>query len=142
MKRRIRSFFARPGSLLLVLVIVLAAGWLHRAFVFADSGDASSPESQRTVVVGLTETPSEAGELHGTLVAGDLPEGAHEAEVLSDRDCAPDSEGISHCLNELDLGTNRITIRHHHRMGEVPCLRPGETVTVMNGATYKDRQTS
>lgn len=142
MKRRIRSFFARPRSLLLVLVIVLAAGWLHRAVFSAEGGVSSAPESQRTVVVGLTESPSEPGELHGTLVAGDLPSGVHEAEVLSDRDCAPDSEGISHCLNELDLGTNRITIRHHHRMREVPCLRPGETVTVMNEATYEARRSS
>lgn len=142
MIRRIRSFFARPGSLLLVLVVVLAVGWIHRAIFSAEGGVSSSPEPPRTVVVGLTENPSEAGELHGTLVAGDLTDGAHEAEVLSDRDCAPDSEGISHCLNELDLGKNRITIRHHHRMSEVPCLRPGETITVMDSAAYADRQAS
>jgi hypothetical protein len=127
------SAFTRPGTLFLALLVVLATGWAHRI--------ASTPsEAQRTVVVGLTERPSTPGELHGMLVEGTLPEGVRDAEVLSDRDCAPDPDGISHCLNELALGETRITIRHHRRMAEVPCLRPGETVTVMDAATYAERR--
>ncbi|WP_263790029.1 hypothetical protein [Salinibacter sp.] len=129
----------RPGTLLVALVLVLAAGWAHRAFFSSDGVFSDSTDSHRTVVIGLTERPSEPGELHGTLIKGEPVNEAREAEVLSDRDCAPDADGVSHCLNELDLGARQITVRHHHRMGEVPCLRPGEIVTVVGAETFEDR---
>lgn len=142
MKRPNLSVLTRPGYLLLALVLVLAIGWAHQAF-FSDTGMVSEvAETSRIVVVGSDTTPSTPDELHGTLVAGTLPSGVHDAEVLSDRDCAPDAKGVSHCLNGLALASTRITIRHHHRMSEVACLEPGETVTVMDEATYADRQGS
>lgn len=137
-----RPILARPGLLLLALVIILAIGWVHRAFFSNDGIALTSAEAPRIVVVGAEDALSTFGELRGTLVTGELPGGAHEAEVLSDRDCAPDTDGVSHCLNELALGSTRLTIRHRHRMSQVPCLRPGETVTLMDAATYTARHSS
>ncbi|PQJ35956.1 hypothetical protein BSZ35_16315 [Salinibacter sp. 10B] len=142
MNRSILPSFRTPGALLLALVLVLALGWAHQAFIAFEEADVAGENGQRTVVVNLTDTPSTTGELHATLVSGELSSGAHEATVLSDRDCAPDANGISHCLNELALGDTRITVRHHHRMNEIPCLRPGETVTVIRKANDARRRAS
>jgi hypothetical protein len=55
------------------------------------------------------------------------------ALVLTDVNCDPDRDGISHCLNELRLLGNgrRITVRHDHNMHMYPCLTPGERVRVL-----------
>lgn len=140
--KSIKHFFlARPLVLLSALALFLALGWATFSIVSVDDA-AATADNARIVVVGTEKALSTPGVLRGTLVAGTFHDGAHVAEVLSDRDCAPDADGISHCLNELDLGSTRITIRHHHRMNEVPCLSPGETVRVMDAATYADHQES
>jgi hypothetical protein len=65
------------------------------------------------------------------LVKGTLPSKVTTATVLTDTDCSPDGNGISHCLNVLRLGSGRhITIRHDHSMMNDPCLTPGEHVRV------------
>ncbi|MGZ4137590.1 MAG: hypothetical protein ACXVPX_08475 [Actinomycetota bacterium] len=59
------------------------------------------------------------------------PAGPMMATVLSDANCAPDADGVSHCLNRLRLDSgSELTVRHNHRMIEVPCLSPGERVLV------------
>lgn len=51
--------------------------------------------------------------------------------VLTDSDCAPDAEGLSHCHNMIALaGGATITIQDNHQMSRHRCLRPGETVRV------------
>jgi hypothetical protein len=51
--------------------------------------------------------------------------------VLTDKQCQPDGAGISHCLNAIRLASGQtITVRHPHRMSDVPCLTPGEHVSV------------
>jgi hypothetical protein len=51
--------------------------------------------------------------------------------VLTDEQCQPDAAGVSHCLNTIRLTSGQtIAVRHPHRMSEVPCLAPGERVTV------------
>lgn len=142
MNQFVPSSLRRPGVVLLSLIAILALGWAHRTYFAFEGPEETIADARRTVVVHRTDKPSQPDELHGTLVKGTLPAGEHEAEVLSDRNCAPDSEGISHCLNELALGKKHITIRHHHRMSEVPCLRPGEMVTVMDRETYAERSAS
>jgi len=53
------------------------------------------------------------------------------ALVLTDTRCAPDARGVSHCLNRLRLSSGRVvTVVHDHRMMDMPCLSPGERVTV------------
>ncbi|WP_176084606.1 hypothetical protein [Martelella sp. HB161492] len=64
---------------------------------------------------------------------GELPEGTAEMTgvVLSDSNCAPDSDNINHCRNEIRLENGRvITGIDNHRMSVNRCLRQGETVTV------------
>lgn len=62
--------------------------------------------------------------------AGDVT-GAMQGVVLTDSDCTPDAQGLSHCHNFIGLenGT-RIQIQNNHKMSLHRCLRPGETVLV------------
>jgi hypothetical protein len=53
------------------------------------------------------------------------------ALVLTDTRCAADAQGVSHCLNRMRLADGAtITVRHDHRMMDMPCLSPGEHVTL------------
>jgi hypothetical protein len=104
--------------------------------------DVKAPGEPRTVVVGgmtasLPGTSNEAGYLMTNLRAGKIPEGATTAKVLTDTNCEPDADGISHCLNDLQIGNVIVTVQHHHQMHSVPCLSPGETVTLMPFEQYE-----
>ena len=53
------------------------------------------------------------------------------ATVMTDTRCGPDARGISHCINRMQLANGRmVTAIHDHRMMDMPCLSPGEHVTV------------
>lgn len=140
--RFLRPHFTWRRLLLFAVVVLAGLGWAYPVGVSNSAPGSQLAESSRLVVVGTDQGVGQGATLHGTLVAGRLKPGLHGARVLSDRDCAPDAAGISHCLNELDLGESVITIRHHHRMNEVPCLRPGETVRVVDEATYTEQKGS
>lgn len=106
--------------------------------------DVKAPGEPRTVVVGgmtdmLPGTSNEAGYLMANLRAGQIPEGLTSAKVLTDTNCEPDADGVSHCLNDLQIGNVIVTVQHHHAMAEVPCLSPGETVTLMTLAHYQSQ---
>jgi hypothetical protein len=66
------------------------------------------------------------------LVDGTIPQGVKQLTVLTDENCVPDADGVSHCLNRVRFagpeGKGEATLRHHHRMAEESCLSPGETV--------------
>lgn len=68
------------------------------------------------------------------MAGGTIPAGVTQLTVLTDENCAPDAEGVSHCLNRVRFtspqGTGEAMLRHHHRMAEEPCLAPGETVVL------------
>jgi hypothetical protein len=72
-----------------------------------------------------------------SLVGGQLPSQAMQAVVQTDSNCQPDEHGVSHCLNELAIGSATVMVRHHHKMSDVPCLTPGETVTILSLEQYK-----
>lgn len=98
----------------------------------------------RTVVIGgasdrLPGTSNTSGYLMANLRAGQIPAGATGATVLSDANCEPDADGVSHCLNDLDIGGVVITVQHHHKMSEVACLTPGEAVALMPLAQYQQQ---
>ena len=104
--------------------------------------DVKAPGEPRTVVVGgmtdsLPGTSNEAGYLMTNLRAGQIPTGATTATVLTDTSCEPDADGVSHCLNDLQIGDAVVTVQHHHQMHSVPCLSPGETVTLMAFEQYE-----
>lgn len=111
-------------------------------FVDVNQQDHHSATSGRNLVVArLGETvpgiSGETGPLMTTLVRGQYPDGASQATVRTDENCAADADGVSHCLNELDLGGTAIVVQHHHKMSLTPCLTPGETVNVMTIAQYQ-----
>ncbi len=104
--------------------------------------DTQAPGVSRTLVIGgandtLPGTSNQAGLLMANLRAGQIPAGATTARVLSDANCAPDADGISHCLNDLQIGNVVVTVQHHHAMSSVPCLTPGETVRLMTLADFQ-----
>ena len=51
--------------------------------------------------------------------------------VKTDSNCMPDSQGLSHCYNQIKLLSGAtITIQNTHKMRNFRCLRPGERVAV------------
>lgn len=104
--------------------------------------DLTTPGTPRIVVIAdvnqpLPGTSNPAGVLMTNLREGHIPAGATTATVMSDANCDPDVNGISHCLNDLNIGGIVVTVQHHHAMTEVPCLSPGETVRLMTFAAYQ-----
>jgi len=101
----------------------------------------SATGGRSLVVARLGETvpgiSGETGPLMTTLVRGQYPDGATKATVRTDENCTPDADGVSHCLNELDLGRTTIVVQHHHKMSLTPCLTPGETVKLLTVAEYQ-----
>jgi hypothetical protein len=109
---------------------------------FVDVSPGSNTAALRTVVIaGPGERlpfMSDAGSiLMASLEQGKLSAGATRATVLTDANCQPDQDGISHCLNELNFGSARVVVRHHHKMNEVPCLTPGEEVNILTLDQFK-----
>lgn len=100
--------------------------------VTASPGGATGPKRTVLVSTGHEPAPSLPGRvLHALRMAGGVPSSPTPATVISDSNCSPDARGISHCTNALRLRNGRIlTVRHPHRMMEVPCLEPGEGVVV------------
>lgn len=95
---------------------------------------AATPQAQRTLAVSSAymPRPSEPGAaLNALRISGRIPGRPEGGTVLTDEDCAPDARGISRCVNRIRLASGRtLSVRHPHRMMEVPCLSPGELVRV------------
>ena len=89
--------------------------------------------AERQVQLSLVmPSPSDFDGLHAKLIGGTMPAAAMEATVLTDEQCEPDGQGISHCLNRLRLPDgSEIAVRHPHNMDGVPCLAPGENVRLV-----------
>ena len=69
------------------------------------------------------------------LYSGEIPDDVTLLHVLTDEDCVPDAEGVSHCLNRIEFqtesGLQEAALRHHHKMAEEPCLAPGQTLELV-----------
>lgn len=67
--------------------------------------------------------------------SGTIPDDVAQLTVLTDENCQPDAEGVSHCLNRVRFttanGDGEASLRHHHRMAEEPCLTPGQIVELV-----------
>lgn len=67
--------------------------------------------------------------------SGEIPSDVTFLRVLTDEDCTPDEDGVSHCLNRIefdtDSGAQNAALRHHHKMSEEPCLTPGQTLELV-----------
>lgn len=94
----------------------------------------AAPAAIRTLAVstGSEPRPSAAGAaMHGVRISGAIPIKEVVATVLSDEDCTPDDAGVSHCRNTVRLPNGKtLTVKHPHRMADVPCMTPGERVRV------------
>ena len=112
------------------------------AFALGRSSQAQKPAvdphgtalpAERQVQLSLVmPSPSDFDGLHAKLIGGTMPAAAMEATVLTDEQCEPDGQGISHCLNRLRLPDgSEIAVRHPHNMDAVPCLAPGENVRLV-----------
>lgn len=69
------------------------------------------------------------------LDSGVIPDDVSILTVLTDENCTPDEQGISHCLNRVEYatasGVQNAALRHHHNMAEEPCLTPGQTLEIV-----------
>lgn len=137
--KKSRSRLAFSAMLLAAMGVVVAV-----IAVTAGKGPATSSPvktraavgvtGERTVFVsrGVEPAPSAPGSrLHAMRLSGPVPNRRSTATIMSDESCAADGRGISHCINRMRLANGKIlTVRHPHRMMEVPCLSPGEHVVV------------
>ena len=90
------------------------------------------PAQRQVQLSSVMPSPSDFDGLHAKLISGTMPTDAMKATVLTDEQCEPDSQGISHCLNRLRLPDgSEIQVRHPHDMDVVPCLAPGENVQLV-----------
>lgn len=126
-------------SLLLVVVALVALG-ATRALLGSGEGTpvtehpVAIPEKPRTVTISATMPRPSAHErrLSAMLEQGTMPTTSTMAEVMTDTDCSPDSQMISHCRNEVRLSDGQtMVLRHPHDMRSVPCLAPGERVLLV-----------
>jgi hypothetical protein len=84
-----------------------------------------------TLLVGRPEQGPGARLTSVHLIKGVVPHRTR-ALVLTDTRCNPDAHGVSHCLNRMRLANRAIiTVRHDHRMMDMPCLTPDEHVVLM-----------
>lgn len=75
-------------------------------------------------------TNGKGGRYFAPIIQGRL-QGPTSGIVRTDSSCAPDSQGLSHCYNKIELlSGGTITIQDTHKMSNFHCLRPGEQVTV------------
>lgn len=94
----------------------------------------TAPTATRTLVVSAMREPAPSlpgATMRAVRVGGTIPARASLASVMTDEDCAPDAAGVSHCINKVRLQSGAVlTVRHPHRMAQVPCMTPGERIRV------------
>jgi hypothetical protein len=129
------------ASLVLLTAALLASTWLGggdsapaKPARYATEHPVSIPVDARTIRISSTmPLPSaHARRLSAMLEQGLMPQRPMTGKVVSDTQCTPDADSISHCRNEMRLDDgSTIVLRHPHRMADVPCLAPGEVVRLV-----------
>lgn len=102
------------------------------AFAFIWLSKTPASPSIRTVALlhGSSSSPQTGDAVY--FVGGLTPTETTSAVVLTDSNCTPDGQGVSHCSNTLRLPNGHIiTVRHDHDMRMVPCLAPGESIRLV-----------
>lgn len=70
------------------------------------------------------------GITYSKLLKGTIEE-SQEAVILTDESCVEDSNGITHCFNNIRLENGEeIRVNSLHVMQKVPCLSPEEKVNI------------
>lgn len=128
----IRLVGALGAAIFVVALVGCGGGSPTSSSSSATTAEKSTAANEmRTVLVfDHVSAPSpSATDLHAGLEKGKLPAGRVVGTVLTDEDCMPDQQGISHCRNVVRLaGGGTVVLRHPHEMHLVPCLAPGEKV--------------
>lgn len=113
----IRGTFPIMKTILLVIAILALAVPAHGA-------------GSKTLRVDRPEKGAGAKVTTVRLVKGTVAR-RMRAVVLTDMRCNPDAQGVSHCLNDMRLANGAVVrVVHDHRMATMPCLAPGEQVTI------------
>lgn len=123
----------RRGSPGLVWALIGAAGLLTIGAVYylqPASGEPSIPPG--TNLSSWFDNGS-GGRSVVRIYQGDAPPVGIQAvgSVLTDTNCEPDTQGLSHCHNVIDLGNGRrVEVVHTHYMSQHPCLAPGDKLSI------------
>jgi hypothetical protein len=124
-------------------MLALASFALAIVFSAQGSGVTSDPTpvphfSDADVRIEFTDGPvvsRNQDPVYVELESGVIPEDVSVLTVLTDEDCMPDADGVSHCLNRVEYatasGAQYAALRHHHKMSEEPCLAPGQTLEIV-----------
>jgi len=123
--------------MILFVVILIAGG---RQDSHADPGTAvphfQTALERRVMFTDTAQVSRNQDPVYVQLVSGAIPPDATRLTVLTDENCAPDREGVSHCLNRVAFqttqGSGEAVLQHHHRMSEESCLAPGESVVIVS----------
>lgn len=139
-----RLLIITGGCLLVLVLAFLVIRTRAPQPAAADPGHPAtqaSSQGRTLVIVPRDQKPpalsGEGGVLFATLISGDAPQSGAAAVVRTDENCTPDAQGISHCINALALGDAQLVVQHHHNMAQVPCLIPGESITLITLADYQ-----
>jgi hypothetical protein len=130
----------------IVLVSTLALIAMSLVVVFAPPSDQAAADPTavphfRTadIRVRITEEPEISRNQDPVFVQldqGTIPSEVSFLTVLTDENCQPDVDGVSHCLNRVEFetadGVQQAALRHHHKMAEEPCLAPGQTLELVS----------
>ena len=126
------------GLAMILFVVILIAG--GRQDSHADPGTAvphfQTALERRVMFTDTAQVSRNQDPVYVQLVSGAIPPDATRLTVLTDENCAPDREGVSHCLNRVAFqttqGPGEAVLQHHHRMSEESCLAPGESVVIVS----------
>ena len=124
---------------------LLAIASLTLAVVFSLQGEGAEADptpvphfNTADVRITMTDEPvvsRNQDPVYVQLETGVIPDDVSLLTVLTDEDCTPDEQGVSHCLNRVEYptasGTQYAALRHHHKMAEEPCLTPGQTLEIV-----------
>lgn len=119
-----------PSRLWLVAAAVVIAG-TALAFGYhmrAGAGEAPLP---RAAHIDSWHENGAGGRYMLRLIDGRLGTTTHgiRGTVMTDSNCKPDANGLSHCHNVIELADgSRITVVNSHQMNRYRCLQPGEPI--------------
>lgn len=139
-RQRSNEIFVWIGALFAIVVtvgvIIFANSISTRQAVLTQSVNAThyaSGVTQRTLTfVKSDQVYSDENHVY-VQYTRDIPAGVQAVTVLTDENCVPDRQGITHCKNMLSFtgGGGTIIVTHNHKMTEVPCLAPGEVLRIV-----------
>lgn len=123
------------GRLLLVALAAAALGGLATALMLPAGQSTASAEPAIPPGVSLTSWFDNGKDGHHVLqiAEGNAPSAGVRVSgiVVTDTNCEPDAQGLSHCHNRINLGNGgSIEVIHTHFMSRIPCLLPGQRVSI------------